>query len=203
MNEETERSLIARFQAGDQGAYGELFDALHRRVLYMALQILRHEDAALDAAQEVFLRAFEELPHWRGEARISTWLYRTALNVCFERIRAEERQRRLRDHAPDTELALSPEHAVSDSEILSAIDKAVKTLPPRQRAIFVLKQYNEMRFTEIAALLDITEGGAKASYHKALLALRERLRDVAPEARQSGKGMPVGADMDDGAQHAE
>ncbi|MGD0088771.1 MAG: RNA polymerase sigma factor [Planctomycetota bacterium] len=200
MNEETERSLIARFQAGDQGAYAELFEAHHRRVIYMALQILRNEESALDAAQEVFLRAFEELPHWRGEARVSTWLYRTALNVCFERIRAEERQRRLRDNAPEAELALPPENAVSDNETLSAIDRAVKTLPPRQRAIFVLKQYQEMRFTEIATLLDITEGGAKASYHKALLTLRERLKVVAPETRRPNGGTTVGTDADE---HAE
>jgi len=178
MDEETERGLIARFQTGEQSAYGELFDAHHRRVIYTALQVLRNEEAALDAAQEVFLRAFEELPHWRGEARFSTWLYRTALNVCFERIRAEERQRRLRDQAPEAGTADPPEEAASESEVVVAIDKAVQTLPPRQRAIFVLKQYQEMHFAEIAAILDITEGGAKASYHKALLTLRERLKGM-------------------------
>ena len=184
MTEETEHRLITRFQNGDQSAYGELFEAHERRVIHLALQILRNEEAALDVAQEVFLRAFEELPHWRGEARFSTWLYRTALNVCFERIRADERQRRLREHAVPPDAADSPEVAAVGGEIIVAIDRAVKALPPRQRAIFILKQYQDMRFFEIAALLDITEGGAKASYHKALMALRGRLRDVAPEMRR-------------------
>ncbi|HYG74289.1 MAG TPA: sigma-70 family RNA polymerase sigma factor [Planctomycetota bacterium] len=181
MNEDLERSLIARFQKGDESAYAELFDAHHRRITHLGLQILRNEESALDAAQEVFMRAFQELAEWRGEARFSTWLYRTALNVCFERIRAEEKQRKIRDAMPERDLADSPEvHAVG-SEIGAAIDNAVKQLPPRQRAIFALKQYEEMRFSEIATLLDITEGGAKASYHKALLALRERLKNIAPE----------------------
>jgi RNA polymerase sigma-70 factor (ECF subfamily) len=124
----------------------------------------------------VFLRAFEELPHWRGDARFATWLYRTTVNVCFERIRAEARQRLIREKAPQPGAADPPEEAVQENELLSAIDKAVQTLPPRQRAVFVLKQYQELRFSQVAAILDITEGGAKANYHKALLALRERLK---------------------------
>ena len=186
MNDELERSLIAQFQGGDAGAFGVLLEAHQNRVIHMGLQILRNEESALDVAQEVFLRAYEELPRWRGEARFSTWLYRTALNVCFERIRAEEKQRKIKNSMPEPELASSPETAALGGEVMQAIDAAVRTLPPRQRAIFALKQYNELRFSEIAALLDITEGGAKASYHKALLALRERLKDLAPEPVRSG-----------------
>lgn len=196
MNEDTERSLIARFQAGEQDAYGELFEANQRRVISLALNILRNEESALDAAQEVFVRAFEELPHWRGEARFSTWLYRTTMNVCFERLRDEERQRRFREHPPEIPTAPSAENKVSDSEIVKIIDEAVKLLPPRQRVIFALKQYQDIRFSEIAVLLDITEGGAKASYHKALLTLRVRLKDMAPETLQPGGQAFVGKDLD-------
>ena len=181
MDDATERTLIASFQNGDSGAYSQLFDSNHRRVLNLGLRMLRNEESALDVAQEVFMRAYEELPNWRGEARFSTWLYRTALNVCYERIRAEEKQRRIRDRSAESEPGPSPELHVSSSEIRIAIDKAIKTLPSRQQTIFVLKQYEELRFSEIANMLEITEGGAKASYHKALMALRERLKDWAPE----------------------
>ena len=71
-------------------------------------------------------------------------------------------------------MADSPETSAEGNEIGAAIDIAVKALPPRQRAIFALKQYEELRFSEIATMLEITEGGAKASYHKALLSLRDR-----------------------------
>ena len=181
MNDDTIRKIIARFQGGDQSAFSELFEAHHARIIHLGLQVLRHEEAALDVAQEVFMRAFEELPNWRGEAKFSTWLYRTALNVCFERIRAEEKQKKIRDHLPEVEFAGSPETGVLDGELSAAIDVAVKSLPPRQRAIFVLKQYEDLRFHEIATMLEITEGGAKASYHKALMTLRERLKELAPE----------------------
>jgi RNA polymerase sigma-70 factor (ECF subfamily) len=181
MNDDAERGLIARFQTGDTGAYSELFESNHRRVLNLGLRMLRNEESALDVAQEVFMRAYEELPNWRGEARFSTWLYRTALNVCYERIRAEDKQRRIRDRSDDTDSMPSPEVGLSASEVKSAIDRAIKTLPARQQTIFLLKQYEELRFSEIAAMLEITEGGAKASYHKALMALRERLKEWAPE----------------------
>jgi RNA polymerase sigma factor (sigma-70 family) len=194
MNEELEKSLIGRFQSGDESAYSELFEANHRRIIHLGIQIMRNEESALDVAQEVFLRAFEELPHWRGEARFSTWLYRTALNVCFERIRAEEKQRKLRDRLPPTEPVNSPEVAAEGGEIGAAINAAVNVLPPRQRAIFVLKQYQELKFFEIANLLDITEGGAKASYHKALLALREKLKDLAPESLRGGSENEIDSD---------
>src|SRR5690242_20072297 len=111
MNDDTERSLIARFQGGDSAAFGVLLEAHQNRVIHMGLQILRNEESALDVAQEVFLRAYEELPRWRGEARFSTWLYRTALNVCFERIRAEEKQRKIKNSMPEPELMASPEIA--------------------------------------------------------------------------------------------
>jgi len=187
MNEDLEKSLISRFQSGDAAAYGELFEANHRRVVNLGLHILRNEESALDVAQEVFMRAYEELNRWRGEARFSTWLYRTALNVCFERIRADEKQRKIRDRSPGEQLAHEPEREMVNGEIMQAIRDSVQELPPRQRSIFVLKQFHELRFNEIAQLLDITEGGAKASYHKALLTLRDRLKDLAPEhSRMNG-----------------
>lgn len=181
MDETVERNLIARFQKGDASAYNELFDANHRRVLNLGLRMLRNEESALDMAQEVFLRAYEELPEWRGEARFSTWLFRTALNVCYERIRAEEKQRKIKALPQSDKFHAPPEDDASSSETHAEIDRAIKSLPARQQAIFVLKQYEELRFHEIAKLLDITEGGAKASYHKALMSLRERLKDLAPE----------------------
>jgi RNA polymerase sigma-70 factor (ECF subfamily) len=186
MDDVAERDLISRFQKGESSAYNELFEGNHRRVLNLGLRMLRNEESALDVAQEVFLRAYEELPNWRGEARFSTWLYRTALNVCFERMRAEEKQRKIRDQSPEDEFDPSPEVAASSTEVRGAINRAIKTLPARQQSIFVLKQYEELRFSEIAAMLDITEGGAKASYHKALMALRERLKDLAPEGVRAG-----------------
>lgn len=180
MNQDVENNLITRFKEGDQSAYCGLFEAHQSRIMHIALQILRNEEAALDVAQDVFMRAYEVLTRWRGDARFSTWLYRTALNVCYERIRAEERQRKIRDRMPPVNLVDSPEVHFLSNDVLNAINQAVESLPPRQREIFVLKHYEGLRFFEIASMLEITAGSVKSSYHKAVVALRDRLRDLSP-----------------------
>jgi RNA polymerase sigma-70 factor (ECF subfamily) len=179
MNLRAELELIARFQGGDQGAFGELVEVHQRPVLRLALQMLRDEESALDVAQEVFVRAYEEMPYWRGEARLGTWLYRTTLNACFELIRVNEKHRRIKNR-PDQQLFIVPRDNPAGDEVLSQIDRAVRQLPERQRAVFVLKHYNDLRFKEIGQLLEITEGGVKASYHKALVALRALLAEHNP-----------------------
>jgi RNA polymerase sigma-70 factor, ECF subfamily len=181
-----ERDAIARFQAGDDEAYGELFAAHQRRVTCLALHVLRDEASALDVAQDVLLRAFEELPHWRGEARLSTWLHRTALHVCSEYIRAEGRQRRNLARVSEIGAMPSPERSVLKGEVKAAIARAMERLPPRQRAVFVLRQHHDMRFAEIARRLGISEGCVRASYHNARSSLREWLRALAPETPSLG-----------------
>ena len=187
MDDHAERAQIARFLAGDQSAYGELLKAHQQSVLRLALQILRNEETALDVAQEVFLLAFQELPRWRGEARLGTWLYRTTINICFEHNRAESKQRKIRGEIPAATAAASDDEAINN-EVMTAINEAVKQLPARQRAVFILRQYENLRFIDIASLLEITEGGSKASYHKALMSLREKLKNFAPEVARESTG---------------
>lgn len=184
MNKQKERELISRFMAGDKEVFAHFFEAHRRRVLTLALQIVRREETALDVAQETFLRAFEELSRWRGEARLGTWLYRTVVNVSLEHVRAEEKQRRISGFRRTQKTVASPEKIALRNELLAAVDRAVSDLPPRQRTVFVLKNYRCLRFSEIAPLLGLTEGGVKASYHKALTTLREKLRLWAPPERE-------------------
>lgn len=181
MDHSQEMELIARFQSGDKEVFSILFEANQRSVLTLALQLVRREDAALDVAQEVFLRAYEELANWRGEARLNTWLFRTTVNAAMERLRAEKKHHRIIDAVDQAkEPSLSPETIALQNELYSAVNQAVADLPPRQRTIITLKHQNSLKLNEIAELLGITEGGAKASYHKALMSLREKLRPWAP-----------------------
>lgn len=178
MNEEMERGLIKRFQSGDHAAYNLLFDAYHVRVIHRALYVLRKDkESAPDVAQEVFLRAFTELPYWRGDARLSTWLYRTTSNVCFEQIREEGRHRLPLEPFQKERTGPSAEDALLEKEVMCEIEYAVSRLPLRQRAIFSLRHYQNMRFPEIAERLGITQGGARANYHRAISTLQELLKD--------------------------
>jgi hypothetical protein len=98
----------------------------------------------------------------------------------MEHLRAEEKHRHLDTSNFSNEPVLSPEKAALQNELYAAVNQAVGQLPPRQRLIITLKHQNGLKLNEIAELLGITLGGAKASYHKALMALREKLRPWAP-----------------------
>ncbi len=182
MTQEREVELIDQVQRGDCSAFSEIFDSHHRRVVHIALQMVRDEETALDVAQEVFIRAYQELDGWRGEARLGSWLYRTTVLVCFEHLRIEQKQVRLRAKAQrPMETEISPEHHAETNERDALVRRAISVLPPRQRAIVILKQFKALRFSEIASLLGITEGGAKANYHRALISLRQNMQQVLAE----------------------
>lgn len=182
MTQEREVELIDQVQQGNCGAFSEIFDSHHRRVVHIALQMVRDEETALDVAQEVFIRAYQELDGWRGEARLGSWLYRTTVLVCFEHLRIEQKQVRLRAKVQrPMETEISPEHHAETNERDALVRRAISVLPPRQRAIVILKQFKALRFSEIASLLGITEGGAKANYHRALISLRQNMQQVLAE----------------------
>jgi RNA polymerase sigma-70 factor (ECF subfamily) len=180
MDDKAERELISRFQAGEQNAFNVLLEANQQLVLRLAIQLMRHEDSALDVAQEVFLCLFKELPDWRGEARLSTWLYRTTLNISFKHRRSNAQQFKIQNLF-QASAESSADDKACNRELLVAINDAVNQLPERQRAVFILRQYENLQFADIASCLEITEGGAKANYHKALMSLREKLKNFAPE----------------------
>jgi len=179
MDRIAEQECIARFQAGDESAFDDLFQANQRQVTALALRFAANETIALDIAQEVFLLAFQELRVWRGEARLSTWLHRTTLNIALTHIRQERRQQRMKDVDENDGVAPAMDDITIQDEIKSSIDSAVKALPPRQHSVFTMRRYAEMDMSEIATRLKISEAGAKASYWKAILALRVQLRTMA------------------------
>ena len=182
MNACTERNCILRMKEGDESGFDELFEAYHRRVIGLALRFVTHEHLAHEVAQEVFLVAFQELRRWRGEARFSTWLFRTALNFALTYNRDERKQQRFRQGKNDLEADLACDELTMRDEMRSSIDHAVRALPPRQSSVFVLRRYREAKIPEIASTLKISEAGARASYYQAVRSLRFQLRSMAPDS---------------------
>jgi RNA polymerase sigma-70 factor (ECF subfamily) len=178
MDLEAELECIARFKNGDESAFNDLFEAHHPQTLALARRFSMNESLALDIAQEAYLLAFQELRRWRGEARFSTWLHRTTINVAMDHIRRECRQQKIKELELG-ERSESPEDLAAREETRSCIDSAVHSLPPRQRTVFRLRRYAGMTLEEITAKLGITEGGVKANYARAVYALRIHLRALA------------------------
>ena len=185
--EASDRELMARLAAGDKDALGPLVERHHVRIYRIALSYLRDRDEAQDAVQETFVKAYQGAGRWDGSAEVAPWLSRIAVNHAIDRYRG--RRRRLRSEAPlDVEdhaervaaPAPSPERRAMDREAGEKIAAALGALPERQRAVVVLRLYQDMNLDEIARTLDMSLGTVKSSLHRALRRMRETLAGLRP-----------------------
>jgi RNA polymerase sigma-70 factor (ECF subfamily) len=186
--EPSDRELMARLAAGDREALGPLMERHHRRVFRIALAYLRDRDEARDAVQETFVKAYQGAARWDGAAEVAPWLSRIAVNHAIDRYR--HGRRRLRAETPlldeeeggprVTAPAPSPERRAMDREAGERISAALSGLPERQRAVVVLRLYEEMNLDEIARALDMSLGTVKSSLHRALRRMRVSLAGLRP-----------------------
>ena len=175
-----DHALALAAAGGDTDAFEALYRRHSARVHGVVLRLAGWQRArAEDLVQEAFLRAWQALPGWRGEAAFGTWLHRLAVNVALMDLRA----RRVRpaldgddDDALDAMLAPeSPGHAAA---LAIDLERAVATLPPRARAVLVLHDIEGWTHGEIGAALDMATGSSKSQLHRARGLLRARLGDT-------------------------
>lgn len=172
-------------QAGDKQAFARLYETHKRRVYALCLRITRDQAEAEDCAQEAFLQCFLRLSTFRGDAALSTWLYRLTVNVVLMRIRAA----RVRPISLDTsgtvdepgESAILNICPVEDLRLTGAVDRialhrALRKLPPGYRTIFLLHDVEGKAHSEIARELGCSVGNSKSQLHQARLRLRRFLR---------------------------
>ena len=167
--------LLERARGGDASAFGEIV-AAHRLAVYRtAFRILGSHDAADEAAQETFVRAWRGLAGFRGGSALRTWLIRIAINVCRSAAAASAGTAGL-DGVPEIEGGGdSPSAVLLRDESRARVRRAVRTLPPRQREVVALKAFSDMTYEEVAASMGLSVGAVKAHFHQAVANLRRRL----------------------------
>jgi RNA polymerase sigma-70 factor (ECF subfamily) len=154
-----------------------------RRIFALAFGMLGREEDARDATQETFLAAFRNLRGFRGEAKVSSWLHRIAVNQCITRQRrAKVRSERALDdeeekHAASFSAPLhySPSRVLEKRETTAAVRRAVNSLPLDLRQVVVMKEFEELTFKEIAEALDLPLSTVKSRLYTALRQLEMRL----------------------------
>ena len=181
----SDRDLMHRLAAGDREALAPLMERHYRRLYRLALSYLRNQDDALDAVQETFVKAFQKAERWDGASEAGPWLSRITINVAIDRYRRDKRRRAtftpLGEGDHDDAVATgdpSPERRTFGRELAGRIASAVRVLPEKQRAVFVLRHYEEMSLEEIADSLGMNLGTVKSSLHRAVHRLRERLTGI-------------------------
>ena len=172
--------LVRRFLAGDAGAATDLITRHERRVYAVCLRVLGNPDDAADAAQDALLAMIRKLDGFRGEAAFTTWLYRVAMNVCYDHLRRAKRRPVLRrdEDAPAPEPALDDHaDAVAGAHDVAA---ALAQVPEDFRVAIVLADVHDLPYDEIAKVLDLPVGTVKSRVHRGRIALAKALGIGAP-----------------------
>lgn len=169
--------------AGDREALAPLMTAHAGRVYRIALSYVRNPDDATDVVQETFVKAFRHAPRWDERSPVGPWLTRIAVNAAIDAYRRGRRRRSAEEpleEAPAAAGALaggpSAERVVYAREQRERLARALQGLPKNQRAVVVLRHYQEMSLEEIAATLEMNLGTVKSSLHRGLARLRDVLQ---------------------------
>jgi RNA polymerase sigma factor (sigma-70 family) len=181
MTQISDIELVNEVRGGKRQAFTELMRRYQQRVYWTARRIVGNHDDADDIAQEAFVKAYLALGDFRGDSSFYTWIYRIAVNLALNAIRKQQVVGYLRQSDIVNRLfpaADDPHRDLEQKEILSRLDKAVAALPEKQRAVFVLRYFDEMPYEEISGVLKTSVGGLKANYFHALRKVQEQLKDV-------------------------
>jgi RNA polymerase sigma-70 factor (ECF subfamily) len=144
----------------------------HSKMLYAHIRsiVLNHQDTD-DVLQNTFLKAWQNIGRFRGDAETSTWLFKIATNEALQHLRKQKnRQRFMLQSSEDSmaETASAEQLHIDGDSIKRKLENAMKLLSPQQRMVFSMKYLNEMKYTQIAQILDRSEGTLKAVYHQAV-----------------------------------
>lgn len=175
--------FLERLRNGDGRAFEELVIAHQHRIFGVALRMLGDAAEAQDVAQEVFLRAHRALGGFRGDSKLSTWLYTIASRLCLTRLGAGERRLR---HDSEERLArladtqADPAKDAERSELQAALHRAIAELAEERRIVVVLRDIEGLSYEEIAAALDLELGTVRSRLHRARQDLKDKLERFFP-----------------------
>jgi RNA polymerase sigma-70 factor (ECF subfamily) len=173
-----ESATIKRVLAGDRTAFREIVDQ-HRTMVYrLAYRMVGNPEEAEDLSQEVFIRAYRSLGDFRQESKLSSWLYRITVNVCLDhQMRTESSPLPLEAiHTLDaTSVEEDPTRIATSSIIQGHVRRALDSLSPRERAVFVLRHYQDLPLREVADMLSIRTGTVKALLYRAVQKMQRAL----------------------------
>ncbi len=189
--------LLEALRAGDPAAFDQFVERFGSMILAFGLRMCGRREDAEDIFQETLIKVFTQLRKLDAPEALRTWLWRVVANECRMSRRGPrdparsvglEDLRSAGEDAPAVNLpdaaAVSPEESLVRAEDRRRIDRALAELPPEQRIIILLRDFEELSTAEVATVLGISEANAKVRLHRARLALRSRLAGTTKDARR-------------------
>ena len=178
-----DEELVRRYLTGDAAAFEELMRAHEDRVFSVCLRMLRDRDAALDATQETFLSVFRKADRFSGRSAFSTWLYRVAVNTCYDALRRTRRRPTapLPEHTDPPDL--STDDAIAAADVRPSIEAALAELPVEFRAAVVLSDLEGLPLQEVGDLLGVPVGTVKSRVFRGRRLLADALGNLSGGSR--------------------
>ena len=175
-----EKHILARARRGDLHAFEELVRLYEKRVYAVALRSSGSPEDAADITQEVFLRAWRSIESFRGDSGFSTWLFRITMNLCVDFARHKHAQPQTQplvrgeedSERPIPDTAPTPEEHLDNRELGRELAAALDEVSEEHRRIVLLRDVSGLSYTEIAEVLEISEGTVKSRLSRARIALR-------------------------------
>ena len=173
-------ALVAECLAGTPGAFDLIVERYRRPIYQVCYRFVGNHEDASDLSQDVFLRAYRGLKNFRGQAALSTWLYRIGVNVCLNRVSTKKPLDSTIDEPIETQNLIdatndSPAERLMREEQGARVRAAIARLPDKQRATLILRTYHELSHQEIADILGSSVGAVKANFFHALANLKKIL----------------------------
>lgn len=202
LEEHAEAQFVARLVARDESAFNELVLAYERRVFALVFRMLGRRDEAEDLAQEVFVQVFKAIDQFRGESKLSTWIYRIAVNLCKNKTKYLARRHAgdqddvdaMAERAPLTAAkgvsvgdVSRPDELVEGMQLEQIVKVAIGKLEPDFREVLVLRDVEDMSYEEIASITGLPDGTVKSRIHRARAQLKALVELAMGEKLRGGK----------------
>lgn len=172
MNKESDQEILRLFQVENNkdAAFNLLVKSYSEPLYYQIRKILISHEDTNDVLQETFIKIYDNLSNFRGDSELYTWLYRIATNQALSYYKKQKRTFAFSAISYEDKLAgsLYSDEFFDGDELQKKLQKAILKLPPKQRIVFNMKYYDDMKYEEIAEILDSSVGSLKASYHHAV-----------------------------------
>jgi RNA polymerase sigma factor (sigma-70 family) len=176
-----DKELLEKLAHPESANYGFnlLVRTYQQRVYWLIRKMVIDHDDANDLTQETFIKVHKNLPKFRQDSQLYTWIYRIATNECLNFLRSKRRRFFLPVGDPEGELLakLASSAYISADEVQLRLQKALLKLPDKQRLVFNLKYFDDLSYEEIAEITNTSVGALKASYHHAVKKVEEFLKD--------------------------
>ena len=179
-NKSTDSEILAKFAVPETRnfAFNQLINIYQQKIYWHIRKMVIDHDDADDLTQETFIKVWKALDNFKGDSQLFTWIYRIATNECLNHLAKKKRRFFLPINDITEELSnkLEDSDMISGDEIQLKLQKALLTLPDKQRLVFNMKYYDDLKYEEISKITKTSVGALKASYHLAVKKVEQHLK---------------------------